>query len=61
MGLILLPVCVGFLVDKVAIGQVYLSVLEFSVVSIIAPMHHIHIAFIYHECYIILAVDNVDN
>jgi hypothetical protein len=36
-------VCVGYLVDKVALGQVALRTLLFSPVSLIPPALHIHI------------------
>jgi len=36
------PVHVGLLVDKVALGHVYLQVLKFSFVHIIPPMLHTH-------------------
>jgi hypothetical protein len=32
----------GFVLDKVALGQVFLPVLRFSLVSIIPPMLHIY-------------------
>jgi hypothetical protein len=41
-------VYVGFVVDKVALGQVFLQVLRFSSVIIIPPMLHTH-SFIYHQ------------
>jgi hypothetical protein len=43
-------------VNKAALGQVFLPVLHFSPVTITPPMHHTH-AFSYHH-YIILAVDS---
>ena len=33
---------VGFVLDKVAFGQVFLQLLRFSRVSIVPPMLHIH-------------------
>jgi hypothetical protein len=36
-------VYVGFVVDKVALGQVFLPVLQFSHVSMIPPMLHTHL------------------
>jgi hypothetical protein len=36
------PVLVGFVVDKVVLGQVFLRVHRFFPVSIIPPMLHIH-------------------
>jgi hypothetical protein len=39
------PVCVGFEVDKVVFGQVFLKLLQFSSVSVNQP---VHIAYIYH-------------
>jgi hypothetical protein len=35
-------VFVGFVIDKVALGQVFLRVLRFSPASIIPPLLHIH-------------------
>jgi hypothetical protein len=35
---------VGFVVDKVALGQVFLRVLRFSPVTIIPPLLHIHLS-----------------
>jgi hypothetical protein len=35
------PVHVGFVVDKVAMGQVFLQVLRYSPVSIVPPLLHI--------------------
>jgi hypothetical protein len=37
------PVCVRFVVDNEALGQVFLPVLQFSPVSIIPSMLHIHL------------------
>jgi hypothetical protein len=51
-------VCVGFLVGNVALGQVFLLVLQFSPVTIIPPVLHSH-SFICHLCYIFLAVDSM--
>ena len=36
------PVQVGFLVDEVALGQMFLQVYRFSPVSIIPPVLHAH-------------------
>ena len=46
---------VGFLVDKVLLGQVFLRVLRVFPVSIIPPKVRNFISFICHRCYIILA------
>ena len=54
-------VCVGFVGDKVAVGQVYLSVLELSLVRIIPPIKNTHISFMYHHRYVIFAVNSVNN
>jgi hypothetical protein len=35
---------VGFVVDKVALGQVFLRVLQFSPANIIPPLLHIHLS-----------------
>ena len=42
---------VGFVVDKVAMGQVFLPVLQLSPFSTIPPTHHTH-SFTYHPHYI---------
>ena len=36
------PVCVGFMVDQVTLGQVLLQVFWYSPVSIVPPLLHIH-------------------
>jgi len=41
------PVHVGFVVDRVAMRQVYLQVLQFPTIIIIPPVLHVHL-FIYH-------------
>jgi hypothetical protein len=41
------PCGVGFVVDKVALEQVFLRVLQFSSVSIIPPLLHIHSCIIW--------------
>jgi hypothetical protein len=41
------PVHVGFVVDKVALGQVFLRVLRFSPVNTIQPLLHIHSCIIW--------------
>jgi hypothetical protein len=43
----------GFVVDKVALGWVFLPALQFSPVSIIPPLLHTH-SFIYHPYCIIM-------
>jgi hypothetical protein len=52
--------CDGFVGDKFAVGQVYLS-LEFSLVRVIPPTQNTHISFMYHQCYAVFAVDTVNN
>jgi hypothetical protein len=52
------PVHMGFLVDRVVLGQVFLQILQSSHVRIIPPMFHFH-SFLYHLCYIILEIDSV--
>jgi hypothetical protein len=52
------PVHVGFVVDKVVLGQVFLQLLLFYPVSIIPQISHIH-SFIYQRRCINLAIDNV--
>jgi hypothetical protein len=52
------PVCVGFVQDKLAVGQAFLRVLRF--VCKHHPVRpHIHISFIYHRHDIALAVFSV--
>jgi hypothetical protein len=41
---------VGFVVDKVALGQVFLRVLRFSPVTIIPPLLHIHLSPPHEVC-----------
>jgi hypothetical protein len=41
---------VGFVVDKVALGQIFLQVLWFSPASIIPPLFHIHISPPHEVC-----------
>ena len=53
------PVHMGFMVDKVALGQVFLRVLWFFPVCTIPPMLHIHILFICCWWCIVLAIDNI--
>jgi len=36
------PVCVGFVVDRVALGQVFLLVVQFYPISIVPPLLHAH-------------------
>jgi len=53
------PVYVGFMIEKVAMGQVFLLILKLypaSYHSINSPYPH---SFTWHQCYIILAVDSV--
>jgi hypothetical protein len=46
-------------VDEVALGQVFLQVLQFFFVIIIPVMLDTHIASIYHRPYIMLAVGSI--
>jgi branched-subunit amino acid transport protein len=41
---------VGFVVDKVALGQVFLRVLRFSPANIIPPLLHIHLSLPHEVC-----------
>jgi hypothetical protein len=52
------PVHIGFVVDKVTLGQVFLWELYIYRVTIISPMLHT-VSFIYCLQYIILAIDSV--
>ena len=47
----------GFVVDNMAVWSTSHQVLQFSPVSVIPPMLHSH-SFLYHWCYIIIAVDS---
>jgi hypothetical protein len=42
------PVCVGFMVDRFALGSVHLRIIRFSPVSVNPPMLHTCISFINH-------------
>jgi hypothetical protein len=50
-------VFVGFVVDRVLLGHVFLCVLHFSLIVVISPMLHPFISFRRDQYYIILAVD----
>ena len=52
--------CVGFVVDKVAVGQVFLRVFRFFPVSIIPPVIHAYSSIHLQLC-IILKIDSVSN
>jgi hypothetical protein len=41
---------VGFVVDKLALGQVFLRVLQFSPANIIPPLIHIHLSPPHEVC-----------
>jgi hypothetical protein len=49
---------VGFVVNKAALGQVFLRVLPLSPVSFTPPIFNIHL-FGYHQCYTFLAIHNM--
>jgi branched-subunit amino acid transport protein len=40
---------VGFMVDKVALGQVFLQVLQFIPITVTPPIFYIHIKLICHK------------
>jgi hypothetical protein len=46
------------MVDKMALGQVFLPVLQFSPVRIIPPMLHAH-SFIYSRHCVVFVIDSV--
>lgn len=52
------PVCMWFIAEKMALGQV-LWILRFSCVIVILPVRDTQFYFIYQWCYIILAVYSV--
>jgi len=54
-----LPVHVGFVVNKVALGQGFLQVLSFSTTSIIPPTLDIYISFLYHQLSMFFAIDSM--
>ena len=47
-----IPVSVGLMVDRLAMGQIFLRVLRFSLPSTIPLMSHIQISLAYHRRYI---------
>jgi hypothetical protein len=49
---------VEFVVDKVEMGQVFLSVVHIPPVIVIPPVLHVH-SFIYQRCNIIFPIDSV--
>jgi len=49
---------VEFVVDKVAMGWVFLSVVHIPPVIVISPVLHTH-SFIYQRCNIIFPIDSV--
>jgi len=49
------PVYVGFVVNKVAMVQVFLRALSFSPVSIIPPLLRTYVSYTYHRHDVILA------
>jgi len=49
---------VDFVADEVTVEQVFLSLLWLSRVSIFAPNLHTS-SFVYHCCYVVLAIDSV--
>jgi hypothetical protein len=53
-----MQVHVEFVVDKVEMGQVFLSVVYIPSVIVIPPVLHIH-SFIYQRCNIIFPIDSV--
>jgi hypothetical protein len=50
---------VTFVVDRVAVGLVFLRLLQFCRKTIIPPILHTHISIIYSRRYITLPTDNV--
>jgi hypothetical protein len=52
------PVYVGYVVDRVTLGQIFLRLRRLSPVSIISPTK-VPYSFIYHRHYIISATDSV--
>ena len=55
-----MPVCLGSVGDKVALGHAFFWVLWLSTVGIILPMLHTH-SSIFHQCYIISAIEKVSS
>jgi hypothetical protein len=52
------PVCMGFVVDKVALGQDFLQVLWLFLVNIIPPVLHTHVSYVTSDN-IMLKVDSI--
>lgn len=50
---------VGFMVDTVTLGHIFLRVLRFSPIFLIPPMFHTHNSFIYNHCCVIVAIDSI--
>jgi len=48
------PDHVGFVVDKVALGQVFMGVMQILPICVIPPMLHTH-SVVYHQCCIIFS------
>jgi hypothetical protein len=55
-----MPVCLGSVGDKVALGHAFVWVLWLSTVGIMLPMLHTH-SSIFHHCYIISAIETVSS
>ena len=51
-------VCVGFVVDRVALNRFFFRVLQFHPVKVIPPVFHAHFLFSYHPYHTILTTDN---
>jgi hypothetical protein len=50
---------VGLVVDEVALGQVFLPVLQYSLVCVIHTILHTHYSFIYHQYNILSATGSM--
>jgi hypothetical protein len=54
-----MPVHVGFVVNKVALGQGFLQVISFSTTNIIPPTLDIYISFFYNQLCMFFAIDSM--
>ena len=46
-------------IGKVVVENVFIRVIHISFVSIVSPVLHIHIFFVYHRHYVILAIHSL--
>jgi len=58
MAYVMWPVHVGFVVDRVVMGKVFLRVLQFLPVRFIPPIPYIQFSFIYRRNYTHIALQS---